>query len=93
MSVLGLKLGYGKIRPEPLELPLGLGHILPCIPPLVLIRIQYTHIRFKVVFIHQNNRWNMAVNSRYLQSGQKSWLKTNPKERNPNHFFMFQMRA
>ena len=32
---------YGKIWPEPLGFPSGSGHILPYIPPLVLIRIQY----------------------------------------------------
>ena len=26
----------------------------------------------KGVFIYQNNRWNVAVNSRYLPSGQKA---------------------
>ena len=40
---------YSKIRPEPFGIALGLsgnpsgsGHILPYIPPLVLIRIQYS---------------------------------------------------
>ena len=32
---------YGKIWPKPSRFPLGSGHILPYIPPLVLIRIQY----------------------------------------------------
>ena len=32
---------YSKIRPEPSGNPSGSGHILPYIPPLVLIRIQY----------------------------------------------------
>ena len=36
----------------------------------------------KYVFIYQNDRWNVVVNSRYIQSGQKtiSFGKTTPKD-------------
>ena len=51
MSVLGLKLGY-EMWPEPLGFPSGSNHILPYIPPLVLIGIQDFLTHFEEGPIH-----------------------------------------
>ena len=46
MSVLGLKSGY-TVK----HVPWAQGHILPYIPPLVLIRIQYVGVQLSIYII------------------------------------------
>ena len=66
-------------------------------PYLGLFNASVTHIWFKRCFHIQKDRWNVAVNSRYLQSGQKTisfGQKQRPKKKIQNppqnyHIFLY----